>query len=104
MAIATVHHHAPEDSPQRAYSLQGKQYDKQQQTDKCAHQHDHTPDQDCGICFLIHHNNPINLSSCATDFALVYRATLPKLKTPYLLPLQQDHQLSRPWLRGPPTC
>ncbi|WP_349665655.1 DUF2946 family protein [Sphingobacterium sp. lm-10] len=92
IGIASVHNHIVDDSQQTHH----------EQTDHCDHQHHHASDQDCGICFLIHHNNPVSLSYFAIGFALLYPATLPKLTTPYLLSLQQDYDLGVPSLRGPP--
>lgn len=104
MGVATVHHHLPEDSRESVHFAQEKQHDHQQQNDPCHHSHDHSSDQDCGICFLIHHNNPVVLSYFAASFALVYPATLPPLATPYLWSFPQDHDLGAPSLRGPPLA
>lgn len=102
MGVATVHHHLPENSQESLHFTQEKQNDHQQKNDPCHHSHDHSSDQDCGICFLIHHNNPVVLSYFAASFALLYPATLPSSATPYLWSFTQDHDLGAPSLRGPP--
>lgn len=102
MGVATVHHHLPHDSRESLDYPREKQHNHQQNNDHCDHSQGHSSDQDCSICFLIHHNNPVVLSYFAASFALLYPATLPSLATPYLLSFTQDHDLGVPSLRGPP--
>ncbi len=102
IGVGTLHHHLPEDLQNAHDQHETHNHTKDDNADHCHHTHHDESNQACGICFLIHHNNPVVISYQSISFAVLAPFAIPTLATPYLLSFLDDSDSRALSLRGPP--